>query len=547
MFGEQMHDFWLRLKALVRRRELDRDLDDELQFHLAMREQKLREQGVAVEEARYAARRQFGNVTRLKETSRELWGFRSIETFAQDLRYGVRQLRRNPGFTVVAVLTLALGIGANTTIFSVIEAVLLRPLPYHDPSRLAILADPYAPGDLENGGFLYKDVHAWQSQSHTFEDMAVYYRDSGFSRVTLTCAGEPEFVQGAFVSASFFPVMGVSPLLGRVFTSDEEARREQVVILSHGMWVRRFGGSPDAVGKRIEIDGIKVQVIGVMPATFQFPAPDQQFWAPLTTNPNWGDPALTTNIDANHGRYFYARWQAIGRLKPDTSFQQAQAEMSTIFARSARHDPDKNRGSGIAVLPLGVNLRGNTRAALFVLLGAVSFVLLIACSNVANLALARGVAREREMVVRAALGAGRVRLVRQLLTESGVMGLLSGCLGLALASVAVRALVALAPSDISRLEQAGLDAEVLAFTLVISLSAAVIFGLAPAWKVARTEEALSVGMRGASASQGLRRVGSLLVVTEFALAVSLLAGAGRLLRSFLAVEAVDPALSPSTS
>ncbi len=467
-----------------------------------------------------------------------------MQTLLQDIRYGLRMLAKNPGFTAVAVIALALGIGANTAIFSVIEAVLLRPLPYRDPSRLALLSDPQYPQDPKYGGFLYKDFEAWRSQSRTFEGMAAYYRDSGFSQVTLTEASEPEFVQGAFVSANFFPLMGVSPLLGRVFTLEEETRQERVVILSHGLWVRRFGASPDVIGKTLQINGIASQVIGVMPATFQFPARDQQFWAPLTTNPGWGDPALTTNIDPRHIRLFYARWQAIGRLRPGVTLQQAQAEMNTIFRRINRADPDGNRGVGINVVPLRVNLSGNTRLAFVVLFSAVSFVLLIACSNVANLMLTRGAVREREMAIRAALGAGRGRLVRQLLTESALLALVSGCLSLILASTGVRALLALAPADIPRLEEASLDAGVLAFTLGISLFAAVLFGLAPAWKISQMVDSLNSASRGPSGTVELKRTRGLLVVTEFALAVVLLTGAGLLVRSFLALQAVDPGFQP---
>ena len=393
----------------------------------------------------------------------------------QDVRHAFRTLWKAPGFTAVAAVTLALGIGANTAIFSVIEAVVLRPLPYRDPGRLLLVSDPQDPKD---DGILHGDFEAWKSQSRSFEEKAVYYRNSGFSRVTLTGA-EPEQVQGAFVSANFFTLMGVSPLLGRGITADEETRRERVVVLSHGLWSRRFGKSPDVLGKVLEIDGIPSQAIGVMPATFQFPARDSQFWAPITTNRYWGDPELL-KIGPSHGRGFYARWRAIGRLRPGATPLEARTEMN------------------VNVVPLRVNLSGNTRLAFGVLLGAVSFVLLIACCNVANLVLARGAAREREMAVRVALGAGRGRLVRQQFTESAVLALLAGGLGLVLAAAGIQALAAFGPADIPRLDEAGLDAEVLAFTLAISLFSATVFGLAPAWKISRVDpkEALKAGGRG---------------------------------------------------
>jgi predicted permease len=536
---------WMkRFGSIIRRLQMERELDDELQHHMELKIQEFIEAGMSPEEARYAALRGFGGVEQKKEACREADRLRWVEDLVQDVRFGVRQLRRNPAFTAVALITLALGIGGTTAIFSVIEAVLLRPLPYHEPSRLVLLADPQYPGDPGYGGFLYKDLEAWMAQCRTFQHIAVYYRDSGFSRVTLSGWGEPEFAQGAFVSANFFHVMGVSPSFGRVFTFREEARHERVVVLSHGLWVRRFGGSLNALGRTLQVNGLSARVIGVMPATFQFPSPDQQFWAPLTMNPNWGDTALRTKIDPNYARYFYARWQAVGRLKAGTSLHQAQAEVSTIFARIARQDPDKNRGAGVTVLPLGVNFRGNTRLALFVLMCAVSFVLLIACSNVANLVLARGAVREREVAVRAALGAGRMRLVRQLLTESGLLATFSGGIGLMLGLACDRAMIRLAPANIPRLEQTGLDARVLAFTLGVSLATGILFGLAPAWKLSRTSEPLTSGGRGTGVSRSMRHTRSLLVITEFALAVLLVTGAGLLLRSFRAIESVDLGFEP---
>jgi predicted permease len=532
-----------RLHGLLARRKLDEDFQQELEAHLEMLTEENICRGLPPQEARRGARLRLGGMTQLHEVHRELWGLPWLETLVQDVRYGLRQLRRNPGFTAVAVITLALGIGADTAIFSVIEAVLLRPLPYKDPGRLALLTDPQ---DHKDGAFLYKDLEAWRVENRSFRDLAVYYRDSGYSRVTLTAGDEPESVQGAFVSANLFRSMGVAPLLGRVFTPEEEARGERVVLLSYGLWLRRFGGSEDVTGKTLQINGINSVIIGVMPESFQFPDLDQQFWAPITTNPYWNDSAVTTNIDPRHTGYFYERWQAIGRLKPGVSSKQAQAEMTAVFTRTQRADPDKNRGTGIDVVPLRINLSGNTRRALTVLFGAVFFVLLIACCNVANLVLERGAGRDREMAVRTALGAERRRLIRQLLTENAVMAIFSGILGLFLASVGVRALVALGPPDIPRLNEAGLDIGVLAFTLGISLFAAVLFGLAPALKMWQNgpNESLKSGCRAASGSVDLRRTRGVLVIAELALAVILLTGAGLLVRSFLATEAVNPGFRP---
>lgn len=463
-----------------------------------------------------------------------------FESLLQDTRASLRMLRKNPGFSLVATLTLALGIGANTAIFSIVEAVILRPLPYKDSVHLALLADSQDP---DNGAFPFEDIEAFRSQSRIFEDIAVYYRDGGFSRVTLTAGGEPESVQGAFVSANFFSLMGVGPELGRVFTLQEEVQREHVVVLSYGLWIRRFGGASDLIGRMVQIDGLNSEVIGVMPPTFQFPARDQQFWAPLTTNRYWDDPTLQGNIDSRHARAFYERWQAIGRLSSGATIAEAQTEIDAVFLRSDT-DPERNSRRGITVTPLRVTLSGNTRLALIVLSCAVSFVLLIACSNVANLMLARGVSREREMAVRTVLGAGRRRLSQQLLVESTVLAGLASGIGLVFASVSVRVLVAFAPPDIPRLDQAGVDVAALAFTLMISVLAAGIFGLVPAWKASRIDPGESLRARTRSGGRSLARTRSVLVTIEYALAVLLLAGAGLLIRSFLAVEGVDPGFNP---
>jgi predicted permease len=458
----------------------------------------------------------------------------------QDIHYGLRSLARSPGFTSIAVLTLAVGIGANTSIFSVIEAVVLRPLPYRDPGRLVLLADSQ---DAEDGGFLYKDFAPLRSENQAFEEVATYYRDSGFSRVTLASASGPRSVQGAFSSANLFPLMGVPPLLGRVFTPEEERRKDRVVVLSHGLWTAQFGASADVIGNTLQIDGFGFQVIGVMPPTFQFPARDQQFWAPITTNRYWGDPALTTT-DPGKASGFYQRWQAIGRLKQGVKILQAQVELDTTFAGIRQADADPNRGVGINLVPLRVTVSGNTRLAFIVLFTAVGLVLLIACSNVANLLLARGASREHEIAVRAALGANRSRLVRQLFTESVLLAAFSGSLGLMLVPLGVRSLLSFAPADIPRLEDAGVDGGVLGFTLAISLIAAVLFGLVPAWKISGTIGPLNSFGKGIAASGVLKRTHGFLVVAEFAIATVLLTGAGLLVRSFVAVEAVDPGFQP---
>src|SRR5437764_3116236 len=288
-------------------------------------------------------------------------------SFLQDVRYGARALARKPGFTFVAVITLALGIGVNTAIFSVIEAVILRSLPYKNPKQLVLLSDSQDP---LRGGFLFKDFERLSQRSHSFEKLAIYYKNRGVSRVTLSGPVEPEQVQGAFVSSGFFPVMGVAPAMGRVFDAAEEMNREPVVVLSHGFWLRRFGGSTDVLGRTLRIDDQAFQIVGVMPATFQFPSPAQVFWAPLTTNRLWNDPELN-RVDPHHDRSFYERWQVIGRLKDGISFEQAQTETDAILDQIKHDDPDQFRAPGIVAVPLRVELSGNTRRALFVLFAAV--------------------------------------------------------------------------------------------------------------------------------------------------------------------------------
>jgi putative ABC transport system permease protein len=457
----------------------------------------------------------------------------------QDLRYALRQLRKKSGFAAVVVVTLTLGIGANTSVFSVVEAVILRPLPYRDSGRLVFLADSQDP---ENGGLLYNDFESLRAENRVLADVAVYYRDSGFSRVTLTSAGEPESVQGAFASANLFSVMGVSPILGRTFTAQEEMRGDRVVVLSHALWVRRFGATSDVIGKTLQVDGLSSQIVGVMPAAFEFPARDQLFWAPITTNRYWGDPALTS-IDPSHSSGFYQRWQAIGRLKTGVPLTEAQADVKTIFSRRRLVENNPNRGVSIDLLRIRVNLTGSARLALVVLFSAVAFVLLIACSNVANLLMARGAAREHEIAIRSSLGANRARIVRQLFIESVLLALLSGGLGLMLAPLGVHILTALAPAEIPKLQDAGVDGRVLGFTFGISLLAAVLFGLVPAWKLSRAV-ALTASGRGLTENTARKRTQGVLVIAEFATATMLLTGAGLLLRSLLAVEAVDPGFQP---
>src|SRR5262245_61570927 len=454
-----------------------------------------------------------------------------------DLRYAFRQLCKDPGFTAVAVLTLARGIWATTAIFSVVKAILLRPLPYNDPGRLAVLWTNDPKRDIHEEGTSYLNFEDWK-KNQVFEDLAICTRGNP---VTLTGFDEPERVEAEAVSANFFPLLGRRPLLGRTFSLDGVERRQRVVALSHNLWQRRFGGSQEVIGKTMEINGKSAQIIGVMPAEFYFPARETQLWEPVTVYSWW---------ERTKDNRYNDWWRVVGRLKRNVSFRQAQAEMNAIGKRLEQSYPTTDpefAGFGVNVIPLLAQITGEKLPlALWALFGAVVFVLLIACANVASLLLARGVAREREFAIRVALGGGRARLIRQVLMESTALSLTAGLLGLILAGVAIPALTTLAPPNIPRLSEVDIDARVLAFTLGLSMLAGIVFGLIPALKLSQNHpnESLKESGRGSSGAVRSNRLRGLLVAAEFALAVVLLAGAGLFIRSFLRLQAVDLGFRP---
>ena len=450
-----------------------------------------------------------------------------ITDLLHDLRYAARLQRKNPGFTIVAVIALALGIGANTAIFSVVNTVLLRPLPYKDPERLVMVWEDASrhgyPRDTPAAGN-YVD---WRDQNQVFEGMAAI-ADTSFN---LTGSGEPERLEGRRVSVNLFPLLGVEPQIGRVFTAaEDQPGAQRVVLLSYGLWQRRFGGDPNIAGQSLTLNGESYVVVGVMPARFQFPSSDDQAWVPI---------AFTQQEMANRGRHYL---EVLARLKPGVSLDQAQSEMSTIAARLQQQYPQFNAELGAVVQPLQEHLVGDIKPALLILLGAVGLVLLIACANVANLLLARAAVRQKEIAVRVALGARRWRLIRQFLTESVLLSTVGGLVGLAIAYGGLVLLRAFIPENISQAREISMDLKVLGFTFLVSVATGVIFGLAPAIQAARFNqiETLKEGGRDAATGGGGKRLRGLLVTAEVAISLVLLIGAGLLINSFLRLRNVDP-------
>jgi putative ABC transport system permease protein len=459
--------------------------------------------------------------------------YRWEDAMIQDLRFAVLMLLRQPGFTAIAAFSLAIGIGVNITIFSVINSVLLRPLPYSRADRLAFLWSESNTQNIKERATAYRNISEWREQNKSFDDLAVFDPTS----VTLTGMDEPEQVMSVHASANLFSLLGVAPAIGRIYTADEEQQKVRVAVLSHGLWQRRFGASPGVLGQMLEIDGMTSEVIGVMPEHFQFPENNSDIWLPHTLVPNW---------EAQKAQRGAGAWRVVGRLKEQVSSEQAQAEMSRIALGLEQAYSDANKGLGISVVPFQIQLTGsNVRLALWTLFGAVVFVLLIACTNVANLMLARSIAREREMAIRIALGASRLRLIRQLLTESGLLALLGGACGLLIASWGIHVLLSFSPSSIRDLDKVAIDVKVLAFTTVASLMTGLLFGLAPALKISQAHPgaALKEG-RSVSGGVGGRRLRGLLVIAEVSLAVLLLAGAGLLLRSFIQLQRVESGFDP---
>jgi putative ABC transport system permease protein len=521
-----------RARAWLSPGQVDQEFGQELEVHLDLLADEYVRRGMAPEEARRNARIRLGGNTQLKEINRELRGLRLIETFLQDTRYAIRMLRKNPGFTAVAVLTLALGIGANTAIFSVVNAVLLEPLPYPNPSQLVNLSEARAQQGISSTGASYLDLQDWREQSRAFSHLA----GEGLHQLTLTGRGEPMVVSTVVVTSDFFSLLEVKPLLGRaLFPEDGKRGSAPAVVLSENLWRSRFGADASLIGQSIHLDKRAFTVVGVMPADFRSPflSVSDEIWIPFAQ-----DPVFSTFMSQRNARGS----PAFGRLEPGISLKQAQVEMDAIGANLAKEFPSSNTGFSIRVAPLQQAIVGNVKVALLVLLGAVGLVLLIACANIANLLLARATARAREIGMRIVLGAGRVRIIRQLLTESVLLGLAGGLAGILLAYWGVKALVSFLPAGLPQLRAIAVDGPVLGFALLLSIAASVIFGLAPAFFAVDASVQASLGEAAGRAGEGSgrRRARNLLAVAEISLAMVLLVGAGLLLHSFVALTSVNP-------
>ena len=512
-----------------RRRKLEQDVERELRGDLELEVAEQQERGLSEIEGRHAARRAFGNLTLIGEDTRAVWVSRWVEEFSQDLRYGLRMLRKNAAFTVVATLTLAVGIGANTAMFSVAYGMLLRPLPYGDADRLAVLYMRYFPRDFAFGTLCVRDYLMWKENNRAFENPSL------FTTVRMDIAGKegiPEQVRGASVTAGFFPTLGVPPLLGRTFAATEDQPTSgSVAVISESMWRRRFAADRGVLGRSILVNGAPSTVIGVMPAVFGFPRPDIEVWTNLRLKP-----------PTRYGPWFY---QGLARLKLGVSLEQAQAEMNSIALRMMQQNPYYKRLS-LPILPLRDALVGRTvKPAIVVLAGAVGFVLLIAVVNVVNLMLARATVRTREMAVRLSLGARRSRIVRQLLTESVLLAMMGGAGGVVLAWMAIQLIRAWNPGNLPFIDSVRLDDRALVFMFLVSMITGILFGIAPVLQSARADlnSTLKVGGRSGTHGHAQGRARAALVVVEIGASLMLLVGAVLLLRTLFNLQHVSAGFS----
>jgi predicted permease len=520
------------------------DLADELEAHIQMQTDDNVRAGMPPEIARRTAALKFGNIESVKESCRDQRTLPPLETFFSDLRFALRMLGKNPGFTVIAVLTLALGIATNTAIFSVVNTVLLKPFAYSDPERIVMFQNTFQQGGLGGTGSP-TEFNWWRQQTEAFQDVSAY---SLFEVANLTGEAFPEQIQATSVSADFFRLCGANALYGRTFTAEDDLpNAPKTAVLAYAFWQRRFGGDPQVIGRRMTLNGERYEIIGVAGSNLKNGQVSEMMRGngdiTIEEPPDVYIPFQLDPNSSDHGHYF----NVAGRLKPGATLAEANAQLQASYQEYARKWPDDVRGrTGFRVQPLQDAIVGGVRNSLLILLGAVSFVLLIACVNVANLLLARATGRKREIAIRAALGAGRGRIVRQLLTESVMLSLAGGVLGVAAGYAGVRALLSLSPGNIPRIGADGsnvsLDWRVLAFTLGLSIVTGVLFGLVPALQSSRADLSSALKESGNRSGTGLRhnKTRALLVTTETALALVLLIGAGLLIRTFIAIRQVNP-------
>ena len=525
------------VRALLHKDKVERDMDRELRFHLEMEIEENVRRGMTLPEARREALVRFGGVEKFKEECRDVRGAPLAESLLQDVRYGARILFRNPGFTLVAVLTLGLGIGANTAIFSVIYGVLMRPLPYKDGNQLVIVQQQAPLAHVLNVPFSVKEVQDYREENQTL-DAVVEHHSMSF---TLLGGQEPQRVQTGVVSANFFDVLGVKPLLGRTFVAaDDEHGSDAVIVLSYQYWRQSHGGDPSIVGRTFQMNNRPHTVIGVLPPIPQYPN-EQDVYMPTSHCPTRSSEQFMSNRNARMMSVF-------GRLKPGVPLAQAQADLSTLASNLQKQYPDSypaNRGYAASVVPLQDELTRRAKPTFLILLGTAGLVLLIACANVANLTLARLMRREREMAIRAALGAGRSRLIRQLLTESVLLSFAGGVLGLVLAAGGLQLLVSFAARFTTRASEIRIDGFVLLFTLLVSVATGLIFGLMPAFSSDRNlTGALKEGGGRSSAGLQRQRVRNLLIVAQVGVSFILLIWAGLMLRSLIKLQHVNPGFDP---
>lgn len=532
---EWLSNLRLRVLALLRRRRLHWDLEAEMQFHLSERAESFRREGVEPAEAARLARKRFGSPMSWKEESRDMWTFRWMEVLMQDLRYAIRTLRKSPVFTVVVVLTLALGIGGNAAIFSIFDSVVLRPLPYREPSKLVLLLGNVQRETVERRGTSLADYADWRNESESFEGMALYTPTGA----ALQGVGEPVRLSGEFVAQPYFDLLGVQPTLGRTFLpeEDEVPQRDAVAVLSGGLWQRQFGGDPEIVGQSIQLNDRNYTVIGVLPEWFRGITDEAEFWIPL----HMIGSAQVFERRGSRGP------SVLARVKSGVSIAQAQAEMDEICLRLEQAYPDTNEGRGVELSLLDQELFGDVRGPLAVLLTAVGLVLLIACTNVANLLLVRSETRQREVAVRTALGAGRGRVFGQLATESCLLAFLGAAAGIACAYWGVQGLTAASPVTLPSYIVPAVDLRVVLFSVVVTGVVGLLLGLAPAMHLrsVQLQDVFKQSSRGSTAgSQGIS-FRNVLVVSEVALAVLLVVGAGLFARSLQQMMEIRLGYDPS--